>query len=125
MKILLLVLLPFIASAQMPEIKIGKCAGDNPILLWGGGGPDFGEFTLIVGEGPCNGAYFKIDHGLSSTIYTVITWHKINGLTELSQSTIFERCQGNVLTVGNFRGLKPGDVINVRYLVERKKQPRA
>ncbi len=124
MKVLLFLLLPLFANAQMPEIKIGRCAGKDPILLWGGGGPDFGEFTLVVGEGPCDGGYFKIYHGLSRSVVNVTIWHTILGLPEKKVSRDCFSQDGTASSIGNFNGLKRGDVIQVRYLIERKKEPR-
>lgn len=124
MKTLLFLLLPLFAHAQMPEIKIGRCAGKDPILLWGGGGPDFGEFTLIVGEGPCDGIYFDVNHGMSTTISRVTTWDTVRAIPEDCRSKPNNFKEGLVSTIGTFHGLKRGDVIQVRYLIERKKEPR-
>ena len=123
MKVLLFILIPLFATAQMPEIKIGKCAGKDAILLWGGGGPDFGEFTLVVGEGPTDGPYFEIMHGQS--IASVKCWYAINNAPE---TWLFESMldrPNNMSTFGKFKGIDRGDIIYFRYAVTRKKNPRA
>ena len=122
MKILLFTILPFLATAQMPEIKIGKCAGKDPILLWGGGGPDFGELTMVVGEDPCDGAYFEIIHGYK--VSSVKCWHSINHVPETWLFESMYDLPNKISTTGKFNGMKRGDVIYFRYVVTRKKEPR-
>lgn len=124
MKILLFTLLPLFATAQMPEIKIGKCAGKDPILLWGGGGPDFGEFTMVVGEDPCDGTYFTVEVGANNSISRIETWNKLRDLPEKYDTKSNSRSEGNASIAGTFHGLKHGDIIHVRYCVTRKKEPR-
>jgi len=122
---LLILLCATFAHAQMPEIKIGRCAGQNPILIWGGGGPDFGEFRLVVGDGPCDGVIFEINHGLSGSVSRVTTWNTVRGIPEKRQSKDNDYMEGTISTVGNFNGLKRGDVIQARYIITRKKTPKA
>ena len=125
MKILLLLLCATFAHAQMPEITSGKCAGKDPIFLWGGGGPNFGEFQLVVGDQPCDGPFFKIDHGKSSSIKNVTTWFSINGESEKVKLRESDNTNSNAITVGYFYGLTRGDVIRFRYIITRKKEPKA
>lgn len=126
MKILLLLLCASLAHAQMPDIKIGRSAGSNPILIWGGGGPDFGEFTLVVGEGPCDGAYFKINYTDAESALCVKSYWSINSKKEMWKSEPLNSSKrGHFFVSGKFYNLKKGDVINFRYLVTRKKLPKA
>ena len=61
MRIILFIFFPLFSFAQIPQINIGKSAGKDPVLLWGGGDKDFGEFHFIVGESPKDGVYFIIN----------------------------------------------------------------
>lgn len=126
MKILLLLLCASLANAQMPDIKIGRCAGSNPILIWGGGGPDFGEFQLVVGDGPCDGAYFKVFYMDAESILCITSYWSINGKKETWKSEFIDSGKSSKFNVaGTFYNLEKGDVINFRYLVTRKKLDKA
>lgn len=124
MKILLFILLPFLAHAQTPEIKIGRCAGKDPILLWGGGGPDFVEFTLIVGEGPCDGGYFKIYYTDAESILCIKSYWSIDSGKETWKAEFLSDKHGDFTGIGTFHNMKKGDAIHFRYIVTRKKEPR-